>query len=305
LSDPIDIHFIECCPDFAVILDREHRVVRASAGLREAVALCAPGEFFSRSLDAESERRFLHLASAGRDAASAPIGVELVHRGHQRLVNASWRFFDLDKSAAGTLGGIGREMPGEDLAAQTDGLKRRYQESVSQLASLTGRLREMAMVDSLTGVLNRRAFLDQAAIEWSRARRSKTQLSFLMIDLDGFKQVNDTLGHAAGDSLLQHIGALLRTTLRGSDIPARLGGDEFAALIPETGIEGAVRLGERFLGRLASQPLRTVDQEVSASVSIGAATALDCASLEEMMAKADAALYNAKKQGRARVCKAD
>ncbi len=164
-----------------------------------------------------------------------------MHRGHERLISASWRFFGLDLQ----LGGIGRESAtGLELADQVDGLRRRYQESVNQLASLTGRLRELATVDSLTGVLNRRAFLDHADSEWVRHQRHKNPLSCLMLDVDGFKKVNDTFGHAAGDALLQHIGALLRASLRATDLPARLGGDEFCALMPETTLDGAVSLGE-------------------------------------------------------------
>jgi diguanylate cyclase (GGDEF)-like protein len=186
-----------------------------------------------------------------------------------------------------------------------EALRRRYQESVSQLASLTGRLRELAMIDSLTGVLNRRAFLDHADGEWVRHRRHKHALSCAMIDVDGFKRINDTFGHAAGDALLQHIGALLRATLRASDLPARLGGDEFVALMPETNLDGAAALGERLLSRLAARPLTALDQSIAATLSIGVASADGATSLEELMARADAALYRSKKEGRARVTRAE
>jgi diguanylate cyclase (GGDEF)-like protein len=304
LAEQDDNSFVDRCPDFAVVLDRDFKVIRASTGLRSAVALSAPGELFARTLDTESERRFRQLVAFDRDAAAAPIGIELLHRGHERIISASWRFFGLE--ARQQLGGIGRESStGMDLADQVDGLRRRYQESVNQLASLTGRLRELAMVDALTGVLNRRAFLDQADGEWVRHQRHKNPLSFLMLDVDGFKKVNDTYGHAAGDALLQHIGALLRATLRATDLPARLGGDEFCALMPETNLDGATILAERFIARLASQPLVALDQNISASVSIGVANADGCASLDELMAKGDAALYSAKKAGRARVTRAE
>ena len=123
-----------------------------------------------------------------------------------------------------------------------------------------------------------------------------------MVDVDGFKQINDTFGHAAGDAVLQHIGALLRATLRASDLPARLGGDEFVALMPETEIAGAATLGERLLERVQQRPLSVLDQSLVTSLSIGIASADGCNSLEELLAKADQALYRAKKEGRARVC---
>ena len=123
--------------------------------------------------------------------------------------------------------------------------------------------------------------------------------------MDGFKRINDNFGHAAGDALLQHIGTLLRATLRGSDLPARIGGDEFVALMPDTSVDGAVATSERLLGRLAQHPLQVLDQSLTATISIGVASADGCSSLEELLARADAALYRAKKEGKSRVCRAD
>lgn len=293
---------IERCPDFVVVLDGEMRVVRASTGLRGAVPLIAPGEDFVRSLDEASQARLRQALSLDREATGA-LSLELVHRGRERLVTTAYRFFGLEQHL---VAGIGRESAtSPDLVDQVEALRRRYQESVSQLASLTGRLRELAMIDSLTGVLNRRAFLDHADGEWVRHRRHKHALSCAMIDVDGFKRINDSYGHAAGDALLQHIGALLRATLRASDLPARLGGDEFVALMPETANEGAITLGERLLSRLASRPLAVLDQNISATLSIGVASADGAQSLEELLARADAALYRAKKEGRNRVVRSE
>ncbi len=298
----LELLLVERCPDFVVVLDGDLNVVRASAGLRGAVPLVSPGQAFLHSLDDASQARLRHALSLDGDATTA-LTLELIHRGRERLITASYRFYALERPL---VSGIGREVAtGPDLVDQVEALRRRYQESVSQLASLTGRLREMAMSDSLTGVLNRRAFLDHADGEWVRHRRHKHALSCAMIDVDGFKRINDTFGHAAGDALLQHIGALLRATLRASDLPARLGGDEFVALMPETNLEGAAALGERLLSRLAARPLTALDQNISATLSIGVASADGVNSLEELMAKADAALYQSKKEGRARVTGAE
>jgi diguanylate cyclase (GGDEF)-like protein len=298
LPESLDRLLIDRCPDFVVVLDRELRVLRASAGLRSTVPLVQPGAEFARSLDELSEARFRQSLALDQEAAHG-LTVELVHRGKERMVAAAYRFFALERS---TIAGIGREAAhGLEGADQIEALKRRYQESVSQLATLTGRLRELAMIDSLTGVLNRRAFLDQADGEWVRHRRHRHALSCAMLDVDAFKKVNDSFGHAAGDALLQHIGALLRATLRASDLCARLGGDEFVALMPETALDGATALGERLLARMQAQPLTALDQNISATVSIGVANAEGCSTLEELMARADQALYRAKKAGRARV----
>ena len=300
LVEGLESLLVERSPDLLVVLDGELKVVKASAGLRAAVPLLAPGEEFIRSLDEPSQARMRQALSIDREATGA-LALELVHRGRERLVSSSWRFFGLERPY---IGGVGRETAqSTELVDQVEALRRRYQESVSQLASLTGRLRELAMIDSLTGVLNRRAFLDHADGEWVRHRRHNHSLSCAALDVDGFKRINDTFGHAAGDAVLQHIGALLRATLRASDLPARLGGDEFVALMPETNLEGALSLGERLLGRLSSRPITVLDQSLAATLSIGIANADGCQNLEELLARADQALYKAKKEGRNRVCK--
>jgi diguanylate cyclase (GGDEF)-like protein len=296
----LDALLIERSPDFLVILDAELRVVKASAGLRSAVPLVAPGEDFLRSLDEASQVRLKQSLSLHHDA-SFSLSLELVHRGRERLISTGYRFFAVEQPY---LAGVGRESAtSSELVDQVDVLRRRYHESVSQLASLTGRLRELAMIDSLTGVLNRRAFLDHADGEWVRHRRHNHALACAMIDVDGFKNINDTFGHAAGDAVLQHIGALVRATLRASDLPARLGGDEFIALMPETNLDGATATAERLLGHVVSRPLTVLDQNFATTLSIGVASAEGCSSLEELMARADRAMYQAKKEGRARVCR--
>jgi diguanylate cyclase (GGDEF)-like protein len=202
--------------------------------------------------------------------------------------------------------GLGREIPvTEGLVDQVEALKRRHSQMLAQLAAMTGRLRELARNDPLTGLFNRRAFLDQGDNEWVRHRRHRHPLACAAVDVDGFKHINDNFGHAAGDALLQHIGTLLRATLRASDLPARIGGDEFVALMPDTSVDGAVITSERLLGRLAQHPLQVLDQSLSATVSIGVASAEGCSSLEELLARADAALYRAKKEGKSRVCRAE
>ena len=262
----LDALLIERSPDFLVILDAELRVVKASAGLRSSVPLVAAGESFVRSLDDPSQERLRQALTMHQDGTFS-LSLELVHRGRERLISTAYRFYGVERPY---FAGVGRESAtSSDLVDQVDVLRRRYHESVSQLASLTGRLRELAM-----------------------------------IDVDGFKKINDTFGHAAGDAVLQHIGALVRATLRASDLPARLGGDEFIALMPETNLEGAMATAERLLGRVAARPLTVLDQSFATTLSIGVAGAESCSSLEELMARADRALYRAKNEGRARVCRA-
>jgi diguanylate cyclase (GGDEF)-like protein len=294
----LESELVERCPDLLVVLDGEMKVVRASAGLRSVVPLVEPGMEFARSLEDPSPARLAQALSLERDSGVA-FNLDVMHRGRERLVPATYRFYGLEKPF---VAGLGREIAATgDLADQVDALRRRHQEMLSQLASMTGRLRELARNDSLTGLLNRRAFLDQGEHEWARHRRHRHPIACFALDVDSFKGINDTFGHAAGDAVLQHIGALLRATLRASDVPARTGGDEFIALMPDTSIEGAAATAERLLARIAAHPVTVFDNSFETRISIGVCDSVGCSSLEELLARADRALYRAKKEGKNRV----
>jgi diguanylate cyclase (GGDEF)-like protein/PAS domain S-box-containing protein len=175
-------------------------------------------------------------------------------------------------------------------------------------------LREMAHTDALTGIHNRRSFLDRAADELTSARRHGHAVSLLMIDLDHFKAINDQHGHAGGDAVLRSFVQTARTVMRQSDVFGRVGGEEFAALLPHTGLDGARTIAERLLQQTRKNPA-LLDEGVAAgySVSVGVAalpvaTAATTATadtstggLEGLMAAADRALYRAKTQGRDRL----
>ncbi len=173
-----------------------------------------------------------------------------------------------------------------------------------QLSSLNDELSHMARTDALTGLDNRRHFMEVARRECSRSCRTGQPFSLLLIDADHFKAVNDTWGHDVGDRVLQDIASLLNSSVRGHDVPARFGGEEFIVLLPETDCQEAGIIAERI--RLAVEANRlTVQQEpVHISVSIGCTTATaqdgEC-DLETIFKRADVALYAAKKNGRNRV----
>jgi diguanylate cyclase (GGDEF)-like protein len=152
-------------------------------------------------------------------------------------------------------------------------------------------IRYLAMYDGLTGLYNRRAFLELAGRELSRAQRAGMPTAALMIDLDHFKQVNDQRGHAFGDRVLATFAGRLRDAVRTADIPGRYGGEEFCVLLPGAEREEAAAVAER-VRRAAGSP----------SVSIGVAvSARSGRGIDELLADADAALYRAKKAGRNRI----
>lgn len=168
-------------------------------------------------------------------------------------------------------------------------------------------LESLAMLDSLTNIPNRRRYMEALEMEWRRGLRSGTPLSIALMDIDHFKQYNDSKGHGAGDECLRKIATCLYhdTGLRPADLVARLGGEEFIALLPETDINGAKLLAERF--RHAIEELRIPHPQSSCSswvtASVGCASTIPRADMapERLMEDADQCLYQAKGAGRNRV----
>jgi diguanylate cyclase (GGDEF)-like protein len=164
-----------------------------------------------------------------------------------------------------------------------------------------------AVTDELTGLSNQRRFRELIAKEDERARRFGHDLSLLILDIDDFKQVNDTYGHLKGDDVLRMVGRVLGQESRGVDEPARYGGEEFAVALPETGLAGAVELAERIRARIESERVPGVDgqPELRVTASVGAASMpVSADGARDLIAAADAALYEAKRTGKNRVVKA-
>jgi len=164
------------------------------------------------------------------------------------------------------------------------------------------RLEQLASHDSLTGLRNRRSFLELAGHEIARTRRKGGSLCVLMIDIDHFKAVNDTYGHAAGDVVIRDIAHLIRDEAREADIVARFGGEEFVVLLPDCDFADARAFGERLRASVAAHRLRHDGEELSVTVSVGCAQFTPQATdLEAALDSADHALYIAKRSGRNRV----
>ena len=174
----------------------------------------------------------------------------------------------------------------------------------TELRALLSKVEALALRDELTGLPNRRSFLSESGREFARARRLGSSLAAAMIDFDDFKSINDQRGHAAGDAVLRAFGAIVSEEARGEDIVARLGGDEFAALARgEGGAEGLRSFCLRLRQRLAEADIRDeIGKPVAATISVGIACRRfspdSAATLDELVAEADAALYEAKGGGR-------
>jgi len=165
------------------------------------------------------------------------------------------------------------------------------------------RLHEMATHDALTSLWNRRAFDESAREEIGRAARYGRPLALMMLDVDHFKRVNDTHGHAAGDEVLQAVSAVLNSHGRAHDMVARVGGEEFAIIMPETELANALRVAERVRAAVEDQHILTKAGDIRVTLSAGVcAWSSDLATASAFLAAADAALYQAMKDGRNRVC---
>ena len=184
------------------------------------------------------------------------------------------------------------------------------QELTQQFHIANDLLAELATVDALTDVANRRRLDQYLAQEWQRAIRGRTPLSLLLLDVDEFKRYNDTYGHQAGDRCLQAVAGALRAIVhRAGDLPARFGGEEFAVVLPETPAEGARAVAESIRGAIADLAMPHAASTIAGhvTVSIGVATLLPTpeATPADLLASCDRALYRAKQAGRNRSVVAD
>lgn len=171
---------------------------------------------------------------------------------------------------------------------------------ITERKAMEAKLMELATIDALTGLANRRLFMDSIESEFQRALRTGRKLSVLMIDIDRFKQINDGFGHATGDCIIQQVAGQVKGSLRAMDLAGRLGGDEFSVLLPETGLRDAMLVAKRICSEVQSVSIKSDDgQRLSVTVSIGVA----CINSNDnngkvLLERADMALYKAKKQGR-------
>lgn len=182
-------------------------------------------------------------------------------------------------------------------------------QEIEELNRHLARASEEARTDALTGVWNRKAFDEQLQIQTAIARRYELPLSLVLLDIDRFKQVNDQEGHATGDVVLKQMAGLLRASVREADLVVRHGGDEFALLLPQTGPEGAVLVAERIRQRILDTAWTGPHGRLQVTLSGGVASLIREETTQELLRRADSALYQAKRgtgesdPGRNRICR--
>jgi diguanylate cyclase (GGDEF)-like protein len=169
-------------------------------------------------------------------------------------------------------------------------------------ARLFQEVQSLALTDQLTGLQNRRSIFELGRVEFVRAQRMKRPFCCMLLDLDHFKQINDTYGHPVGDQVLKEFADRCQKSVREVDLVGRYGGEELIILLPETDRKTSMYVAERLRTSIASRPIRVCDKEISVTVSIGVASQDEnTTDLETLIARADQAMYIAKHKGRNRV----
>ena len=194
----------------------------------------------------------------------------------------------------------------------TETLERRVQERTQELdeallglSDANSRLMELSHVDGLTGINNRAYFNEQFAIEWQRAMRIGSPMGLLMLDIDHFKQFNDNHGHLGGDACLKLVALTIQQAIRRpADKCYRYGGEEFVAVLPHTDLPGSLFIAERICKAVAELDFRFEGKKIPITISVGVCSMVPARGTphETLIGNADQALYQAKHQGRNRVC---
>jgi diguanylate cyclase (GGDEF)-like protein len=192
----------------------------------------------------------------------------------------------------------------DDLEAKVQERTLELNIALQELEEVNQVLKTKSTLDELTGLFNRRFYDEKILAEYRRSRRNLTPLSIVVIDIDHFKQVNDSYGHLAGDQCLVAVAAKIKGSLqRSSDISCRYGGEEFCLILPETDSQGAMSLAEEVRKDIELQTIRYENFEIALTISCGVSTYTQQKNIqaEQIFAAADKALYQAKKMGRNQV----
>jgi diguanylate cyclase (GGDEF)-like protein len=269
------------------------------------VLLHPPGPDIGRRL-ALSNPAYL----VGRDAeADIVVGFNSVSRHHARIASApdgAWWVHDLGSTNGSFVNE--QKVVSQELK---DGDQVRFGEVIYKFLSggnieraYHEEIYRMTILDGLTGVHNKRYFLDFLERELSVASRYGHPLTLVIFDVDHFKKVNDTYGHLAGDAVLKDLSGRIKTRIRREDLFARYGGEEFACVLPSTALAGGVVFAEQLRVLVAERPCQFEKDAIPFTISLGLASVKgeDKASCESIIARADEKLYEAKRTGRNRVC---
>ena len=285
----------------------------ASVAAKTAVrALRISRADFAAAMSADSEVLLSIIRTLGRRLYKATVPLAYLSHTASALVDGSFDPAILEdieerQDEIGRFTGVFESMARyvsertRTLEATVEERTRHLNQEIARRQELEEELRALASVDGLTGVNNRRHFLELCGKELDRAQRYDHPLALLMMDVDHFKRINDNYGHAAGDEVLKSLAATCATNLRGPDLLGRLGGEEFAVAMPECAIEAAERAAERLRQTLATLEVPCEQGTITFTISIGVVAWENGEDLAAVLERADKAMYAAKQGGRDRV----
>jgi diguanylate cyclase (GGDEF)-like protein/PAS domain S-box-containing protein len=245
----------------------------------------------------DRERLQRHLDALVRGEPVAAIVVRMLHKsGRHVWLESMWRAVMGDDAKVIRLQASSRDVTErKEYERRLEDAQRKLQVQQERLVDANSRLETLASMDALTGVKNRRAFEERLQAEVARTHRSGQVLSLLLLDIDHFKQYNDSFGHPRGDEVLRSVAHLLSRAIRDTDFVARYGGEEFAVLLPDTDRDGAQAMGERL--RVAIEAAVWEDRAITVSVGV-ACLSQGATTGEQLVEHADRALYRSKQNGR-------
>lgn len=287
----------------AVLFDRHGVVLDANRGYRmiagdevdaanTAEVFMRPDlpELIRRRADPDRQQLFAGMVQLGGPGrACRSLNGAVYRRDDLFLLVAEHDIHDLER-VNGTLLELNDELA--EMQRELARANRRLHQREAELYNLARR-------DALTGLANRLQLNERLPQEIARSRRHARPLGVIIVDLDHFKRINDTFGHEVGDEVLELCAGLLQTNARGQDLSARLGGEEFVLLVPDTDLDGAVRLAERLRAQLAARHVARIGGTLTASFGVAALCPGDDG--PALLRRADQALYEAKMSGRDRV----
>lgn len=284
----------EAAPIGMALSDLEGRFIQIND------ALCAITGYTREELEEMAFADLSHPADAGRDE-------EMM----RSLLSGEQSTYWMEKRFVDVVGQVVWVAVHATLVRAADGTPQHFLgqiQDVSERVRYEAQLQHMADHDPLTGLLNRRSFERELNQHIARVQRYGAEGAALVLDIDRFKHINDTLGHNVGDELIVKVAQTLRTRLRDSDVLARLGGDEFAVLLPRGGVAEAEKVAESILTAVRSQSVVTAAgrrRPITASVGIAPFSEADRLSAEDLLVNADLAMYDAKEAGRDRAATYD
>ena len=280
---------VEAVPDGFVIYDADDRLVLCNRKYKEIYADSAP--FMTAGTSFEEVVRAGLAAGQYPEAAGQEeewLAERMLRHRHpsdpiqQRLPNGRWlRIMETRTESGATVG---------------------FRVDITELKMREAQLKELLVTDSLTGAMTRREILSRTEEEVQRSHRYGAPVSVIYFDVDHFKKVNDTHGHAMGDKALAKLAKTVRSEIRNTDMFGRLGGEEFMLLLPETLMDDAASLAERIRRAVESTMIRSGNAAISITVSAGVAQLAPKQAATDLLAEADDLLYQAKNSGRNRVC---